>query len=78
MQAKAVDVVCPSCGWVQKFRPQDEWHKVKDNHRTECKRCGRSFKVTDQVKEKISNHRKKEDDSDVPFGFHKYSKKKDD
>lgn len=75
MQDKSVEVVCPDCGWVQKFRPKDGWHNVKDYHRTECNKCGRSFKVTNQVKDKVSDHRRKEDNKDVPFGFHKYSKK---
>jgi ribosomal protein L34E len=46
--------------------------------RTDCKKCGRSFKVLDQRKEKVADHRKKEDHSERPFGYHKFSKAGDD
>lgn len=77
MQSKSVTVVCPDCGWVQDFRPHQKWKKIKGSHRTECKRCGRSFKVLDRVESKVNNHRRKKDESKKPFGFHKYSKQDD-
>jgi hypothetical protein len=74
MQAESVSCVCPECGWVQKFRPQKEWNKIKGDHRTKCNKCGRSFKVKDRIKDKLNNHRRKEDEDERPFGFFKYTK----
>lgn len=68
------EVVCPDCGWVQKYHSYKKDSEIKGERRTECKRCGRGFKALDQRKSKVSQHRKKEDENDRPFGFHKYSK----
>lgn len=68
------EVVCPDCGWVQKYFSYKESKEMKGDRRTECKRCGRSFKALDQRKEKVSDHRKKDTKNEETLGFHKYSK----
>lgn len=67
------ETVCPDCGFVQKYFSYKKSSELEGERRATCKKCGRSYKALEQRKEKVADHRRK-DNEDRPFDWHKFSK----